>query len=210
MRPSPEGADIMSRTIFMGELMTTNLLTDYASEQIAYRIAELRQRRIQEAELEDLSQDLCLALIVDGGEYDPGKGAVNTFINAVLDRRVGQYLVLRWQRNRKMSGTLDDLSESEAPTTNDPHQGALSDLDRLYLKCDVEVFSRRMTPRQKTICRLLGEGHGDARIGRNLKVHSKLVQQDMFEIREAFLDGGYWDHGPRRRANMECSESASA
>lgn len=176
------------------------LLCEEAHQQIAYHLSKLRRTyAAQESELDDLRQDILLLLMQCSGRYDASRGAPTTFIRSIIKHQVQQFLMNRYRLNRKKQAALEDLEESDHPTVNDPRGGGLSDLERIYLKNDIRHFSQNMTPRQKTLCRLLCDDAGEGRIARNLKTQVKNVRRDLFELREAFLDGGYWDHGPRPR-----------
>ncbi len=97
------------------------VLTDYAKSLIKFKARQLSRRQdFQPAELEDLQQELWLALVKAAEQFDPAKASLDTFIDRVVNNAVAM-LVRTRQRARngipqRMQSLSDELTSPDGKT----------------------------------------------------------------------------------------------
>ena len=65
----------------------TNLIDDYALDRIEFRVGRLtRLFRLNDADADDLRQELALELVKAADRFDPALATRRTFVNGALDR----------------------------------------------------------------------------------------------------------------------------
>jgi DNA-binding NarL/FixJ family response regulator len=165
------------------------LLGGYAERQIAYHLRQLAaQRGLRSAEQDDLRQEMYLALLEKTPVYLKHKSGKRTFIDRTLRQVVRQYFFSLRLAADLFTATVDQLTESEHPISNDSLGGELSELDRIYLQLDVTGFMRKFTPRQRRICNQLMSGYRPKRIARRMHTICQTVQREIKQIRDFFAE----------------------
>lgn len=91
---------------------TEFVLTDYAKNLIKFKARQLTRRRdFQTAELEDLQQELWLALIKAAQRFDPAKASLDTFIDRVVNKAVAMLVRTRQRKRNGITQRMPSLSD---------------------------------------------------------------------------------------------------
>ena len=165
------------------------LLGGYADKQIAYHLRQLALHRgLRHAEQDDLRQEMLLALIEKTPVYRKHKSGKRTFIDRTIRRVIRQYFFDRNLHANLFTATVELLADDEHPLFNDAHRGEFSELDRIYLKLDVDGFKKKFTPRQRRICDQLASGYHPKRIARRTHTLVKVIRRDIRQIKKLIAE----------------------
>ncbi len=95
---------------------TEFVLSDYAKNLIKFKSRQLTRRLdFQMAELEDLQQELWLALVKAAKRFDPAKASLDTFIDRVVNTAVAMLLRGRQRKRNGITQRMQSLSDELTP-----------------------------------------------------------------------------------------------
>ena len=172
-----------------------NLIDDYALERIEFRVGRLtRLFRLNDADADDLRQELALELVKAADRFDPALATRRTFVNGALDRgyrHICRRLRAR-QRHSAMSPAPVSMTENFHPVTNDPRSGELSDQERAELHMDLAPAISSLPRHLQEICELL-KTRSPREVAEHLGVHRSTIYRAMRDIRNVFIECGLDD-----------------
>jgi len=153
------------------------ILNDYAIDQIAFRARAIgRKLGLSNEDIEDLQQELTLAVLDLVDRFEPDTASLPTFINSALDWVIRS----RGRNDEPAMLDIDELDEVDEPVTNDPRCGEASLFDVIDQRIDVALAVQSMPADLQKICKLLtvysiDEVCDRLKIGR-VKFHSQLAR----------------------------------
>ncbi|MDR1268711.1 MAG: hypothetical protein LBK82_04235 [Planctomycetaceae bacterium] len=75
----------------------------------------VKRRLIRAQEVDDLQQDIIIALFIRANDFNPNLAAWSTFINVVIESEIKQFrLRKRWQKNQEFV-SVHELEDDEHP-----------------------------------------------------------------------------------------------
>ncbi len=141
-------------------------------------------------DVEDLEQELCLAVLRAEKAYDPTKSTITTFTNRVIDN--ARKMILRSQRNHRCDrfvslnlpvgskeGDLEavDLLVSESPSAPE-----------VLSARELPEWTYRLSPLHRKICRWLLRGESKRCIARRLHISPDTLYRELRSLRERVRD----------------------
>ena len=163
---------------------TINILNDYALEQIKFRARTIgRQQGLSQDDIEDLRQDLALAVLELGDRFEPDTASHSTFISSALD-----WVIQKRVRDEEPQPVdVYDLDEEEEPVTNDPRNGEMSFFDGINQAIDIADVIKSMPPELQEICTLL-KSHSISEVCDHLGIGYAKLHRQMTRIRQIFQE----------------------
>jgi RNA polymerase sigma factor (sigma-70 family) len=161
--------------------------------------------RFPRSELEDVIQELQLALIEQSGNFDPEKATWTTFVKTVV--RLAAITLRRRRYAGRRSIPSDTISLNAAVKDADGKTSELGFLlseedyhrsrgrefvghtELVNRACDVQGVLDRLTDDQREICELLKE-HPVSEVARLLGISRKKLQLRIDAMREQFREAG--------------------
>ena len=144
-------------------------------------------------EADDISQELSLHLLKQWPSYDETKGKPTTFIANVVDAKVRD--MLRTQQSQIPEVELTDslMDEAEYGTLDGIRgQPAVSELEQIELRLDIEAILAGMPPDLRRIAELLQQMNiSDA--ARTLGIPRSTLRDRLVAVRKHFAAAGYGD-----------------
>jgi len=186
------------------------VLTDYAKSLIKFKARQLSRRQdFQPVELEDIQQELWLALVKAAEQFDPAKASLDTFIDRVVNTAVAMLVRARQRRKRGNGFAVQSLDQELAPAseTPEPLAAAVSadDLsrrtgavrhDEAVCREDTEAVEHalaQMPEEMRNLCRRL-MGGTVASVARDLGISRRQVRKIIGSARPFFEWAGF---GPK-------------
>jgi DNA-directed RNA polymerase specialized sigma24 family protein len=153
-------------------------------ERIDYHLAlALKRYHIHRNEIDDLRQDIVLAVLIRSHEFDSTLASWTTFLNMVIESEIKYFRYKkRWQKNQSFV-SIDDLTENEHPLTNFYPACELNDLERRVFFSEIRSVIDALPEILREICQFLPtftpfEIAGRLQIPRKiLKHHLKNIQR---------------------------------
>jgi len=163
---------------------TQNILNDYAIDQIEFRARAIgRQQGLSLDDIEDLRQDLTLAVLDLGDRFEPDTASHATFISSVLD-----WVVQKRVRDEEPEpADVDDLDDEEEPVTNDPRNGEMSFFDGINQAIDIADVIESMPPELREICTLL-KNHSVSEVCDHLGIGYAKLHRQVARIKQIFQE----------------------
>ena len=160
------------------------ILNDYALEQIEFRARTIgRQQGLSQSDIEDLQQDLALAVLDLGDRFEPDTASHATFINSALD-----WVIQKRVRDEEPQPVdIDDLDEAEEPVTNDPRNGQMSFFDGINQAIDIADVIESMPPELREICTLL-KSHSISEVCDHLEIGYAKLHRQVARIKQIFQE----------------------
>ena len=147
---------------------------------IALRLNDLLPITLQQADMDDIRQEaFCRILRCHKSQYFS-----SALVRSCVDRSVRQ-----WRRNKRRE--LQELTGDDGLVSNEVCKGELSDLDRIYLRIDLEKIQDELTPRQLEICQMLANGQTPRRIAKNMQESPRVISNEMDIVRRKIQQAGY-------------------
>lgn len=146
---------------------------------IARRLNDLVPVTLPQADLDDIRQDAFCRIL----QCHKSQQFTSALVRACVDRSVRQ-----WRRNKRRE--LQELTDDGA-ALNEVRHGELSDLDRIYLRIDLEKIQDELTSRQLDICRMLANGLTPRRIAKNLQESPRVISSEMDVVRQKIQQAGW-------------------
>lgn len=174
------------------EELTREQLIEFAMKRVEAKLAHYRKvGRVRECDADDLRQDVLVTVLEKMADFDnERKTCERTFINSLVKNAFRYHFSnARLVKNQTFSD-IDALSEVEEPTTNDVSGGEMSELDRIYLKLDMETLRDKLSEKQREVFDLLGT-HSLTEIAGILNLSVRTVGNRIEEIRESAKDCGF-------------------
>lgn len=145
----------------------------------------IRRRQARFDEVDDLKQDLVLAVFVRCTNFDPTKSSWSTFLNNVLEMEIRQFrMKRRWMKNR-MAENIDDIDEDDQPLTNLCPTYELNEVERHAFLGEIMEEINRLPKRLKKVCLLLLT-YSKARTAEILRMKDATLSKRLHKIRELF------------------------
>jgi len=183
------------------------VLSQYASSLIRCKARQLcRRPDFSRSDEDDLKQEMTLHLLLQTRHFDPRRGAMNTFINRVVNSCVAMILRDRRRVKRLVDGDLLSLERtmvqvngtsipaSEAISEEDLSRrsgaGAVSDAAR---REDIEAIQTalgNLCPQHRDLCRRLTAGTVTS-VARDLGTSRRQIRRALDVIRPHFLQAGF-------------------
>lgn len=173
---------------------------------IRLKAYKLRKRsEFRHEELEDLEQELRMALIASYPNFDPHIAHWNVFAHTVIERTVASLLRERRAQCRDQGDTvshsaeiiLDGHQKVSLSSQLLPEQQAFlvgeaerPQPERLDLMVDVNAVLAELTPEQRNLCDLLMAGLNITQIAKELGVHRSTLYPRLKTLREIFAYKG--------------------
>jgi len=193
------------------ETVHAALTSEYVQNLIKIKAKQLRRRpEFKGADQEELQQDLALHVIQKAPLFDPGRGAVNTFIAVVVETAAGMMCRARRRLKRgrslrvqSLEGTTlrgpdgEDASLAEVLLESDLRRRCggegIPDFDRRLMAADLASVLAGLAPHLQRVARLMMDGLREAAISRRLGVSRRQVRNAIDEIRSRFKKTGLGD-----------------
>ena len=161
-----------------------NILNDYALEQIEFRARTIgRQQGLSQDDIDDLQQDLALAVLELGDRFEPDTASHATFISSALDWVIQK----RVRDDEQEPLDIDDLDEEEEPVTNDPRNGEMSFFDGINQAIDIADIIESMPSELREVCTLL-KNHSVSEVCDHLGIGYAKLHRQMARIQRIFLE----------------------
>lgn len=145
----------------------------------------IKRRYVHFRDVDDLKQDLVLAVFTRCEQFDPSKSAWSTFLNNVLEMEIRQFrLKKRWRKNQVFEN-IDDLEEEDHPLTNLYPTRELNEQERHVFHGEIGCVIEGLPERLKTICLLL-RFHSKRQTAKLLRIQSATFSKHLHKIREFF------------------------
>jgi RNA polymerase sigma factor (sigma-70 family) len=139
----------------------------FVGEFLRERVRRLAGRRALTAEdLEDLHQDLCVAVVQGLPAYDPAQGDLGPFLRTVLNRRLSNWLRRRLAKRRDPRGVASlsdpvrdaegraaeraETLDAEALKAHLPRRPR-DDREAAELRHDVDAVLRKLSPQDRAL-----------------------------------------------------------
>ena len=122
--------------------MTRDELIAFAMKRIDAKLNHfVREGRIRECDADDARQDAIVAVLEKFKEYDENRAVLEKpVVNVLVKIAFKSYFATQRYQKRKNYSDIDSLPESDEPVVNEDVIGELTDLDRIYLKLDLETI----------------------------------------------------------------------
>ena len=160
------------------------ILNNYALEQIEFRARTIaRQQGLSQDDIEDLQQDLALAVLDLGDRFEPDTASHATFISSALD-----WVIQKRVRDEEPEpADVDDLDDEEEPVTNDPRNGEMSFFDVINQAIDIADVVESMPPELQEICTLL-KSHSISEVCDHLEIGYAKLHRQVARIKQIFQE----------------------
>lgn len=144
-------------------------------------------------EREDLLQECLVHWHFKRKTYDHMRGSAKAYLRQVVKNKLVSILRRELAARRGASSLLVSLDEliSEAETLVEEAQSLEIPID---VSIDVRLVTEGLTPFQKQVCLLLGEGYPVAEAARSLNKPRRTVRQEIEKIRRIFSEKGLEDY----------------
>lgn len=183
------------------------IFTNYAKSLIKFKARQLSRRHdFQPAELEDLQQELWLALVKAAEQFDPAKASLDTFIDRVVNTAVAMLVRARQRCKRGNGFAVQSLDQELAPSSDTPEPLAATvsadDLarrtgtkpaDKAARREDAEAVEHalaQMPEEIRNLCRRL-MGGTVASVARELGISRRQVRKVISKARPFFERAGF-------------------
>ena len=187
------------------------LSTTYIQTLLKIKARQLARRwEFRDWEQPDLEQDLLAHVLKQAHHFDPSRGAVNTFIDRVVNSAFA--MMVRGRRRLKRAAGFGAVSLDNTfvgcerdhlpvPLSHVVHEGHLSwcraarghdDREQVDLAVDVACAMEGLTPRQREIAGRLVEAT-EAAVARDMGISRRQVRNAVLAIREHFRQAGLDD-----------------
>lgn len=184
------------------------VFTTYARTLIRIKAHQLRRRpSFRDAELADIEQDLALYLLSQAEHFDPTRGAVNTFIDRVVES--GAAILARARKREKrlpdtsvaVTSIADVVDQPDGPpaplaalVSNEDLQRrtgvySLTDAELFELVDDVRVAFSSLPPDLQQLCSALVD-HNHTITKRTLSLSRRAFDVAMNQLRRHFAQAG--------------------
>jgi len=184
------------------------VFTTYARTLIRIKARQLRRRpSFRDAELADIEQDLALYLLSQAEHFDPTRGAVNTFIDRVVES--GAAILARARKREKrlpdtsvaVTSIADVVDQPDGPpaplaalVSNEDLQRrtgvySLTDAELFELIDDVRVAFSSLPPDLQQLCSALVD-HNHTITKRTLSLSRRAFDVALNQLRRHFAQAG--------------------
>lgn len=186
------------------EVVHAALTTPYIATLIRVKALQLvRRPGFRRSERQDLEQELRAHVLTMAHHYDPSRGAVNTFIDRVVDSAAAMIVRSRSRLKRVAAYRAESLDRP----VGEGRQQALSDLmasgcvhrrfgtldrgelERAEQVVDVTSVLATLPPELQDIARRLAASN-EAAVARELGISRRQVRNAVAEIRRRFEEAG--------------------
>ena len=152
-------------------------------ERIDFHIAyAIRKHQVLEREVEDLRQDLIVAIFVRGQKFDPALSAWATFLNNVIELELRQFrLKKRWRKHQAFED-IDEIEEEDHPMTNFYPTYELNEIERHAFFGEIQTVIDALPENLQQICRLL-RFHSKAETAERLRMLTGTLARQIKKIR---------------------------
>jgi RNA polymerase sigma factor (sigma-70 family) len=115
----------------------------------------VKRRLIRAQEVDDLQQDIIIALFIRVNDFNPNLAAWSTFINVVIESEIKQFrLRKRWQKHQEFV-SVHELEEDEHPLTNFYPTYELNDQERFVFWGEIRNVIATLSEELQKLCQLL-------------------------------------------------------
>ena len=165
--------------------MTREELIAFAMKRIDAKLNHfVREGRIRECDADDARQDAIVAVLEKFKEYDENREVLEKpVVNMLVKIAFKSYFATQRYQKRKNYSDIDSLPESDEPVVNEDVIGELTDLDRIYLKLDLETIREQLSEKQKAVFDLMAD-HSIPVMARMLDVSLGTIANRIEEIRQ--------------------------
>jgi RNA polymerase sigma factor (sigma-70 family) len=144
-------------------------------------------------DFDDLLQECLIQWYLKRDRFDASRGAsVKTFMATVLNTHL-QYVLRSQLADRRKTSHLAQSLETPIGDTDLTLADVIADKSgySVDLDADIRLALDRLSPFQKKICQLLGEGHPVAKIAKLLGRPRTTVRDEITRIKTVFRQQGF-------------------
>lgn len=165
--------------------LTRDDLIEFAMKRIDAKANHyVREGRLRECDADDVRQDAIVAVLKKIDEYEEKRDVLEKqVVNVLVKIAFKSYFATQRYQKRKNYSDIDSLPESDEPVVNEDVFGELTDLDRIYLKLDLETIRERLSEKQKAVFDLMAD-HSIPVMARMLDVSLGTIANRIEEIRQ--------------------------
>jgi RNA polymerase sigma factor (sigma-70 family) len=115
----------------------------------------VKRRLIRAQEVDDLQQDIIIALFIRVNDFNPNLAAWSTFINVVIESEIKQFrLRKRWQKHQEFI-SVHELEDDEHPLINFYPTYELNDQEPLVFLGEIRSVIATLPEELQKLCQLL-------------------------------------------------------
>ena len=163
---------------------------------------------VQDADLQDIEQQLYLDLLERLPKYNPRKGKITTFMQRVVERKIanilrdlnaGKQILMQTAVSLHEIVGLDEFGDAVALSETiaaDEHRGRMGKRlrppdEEMALNSELHALLKSLPDQLQRVCRLIMAGHSMTEIARREGMsRSTLYERVIGPLREAFQNAG--------------------
>jgi RNA polymerase sigma factor (sigma-70 family) len=152
-------------------------------DRIDYHTAiAIKRHLVHPQELDDLQQDIILAIFIRAKGFDPFQSAWSTFLNMIIESEIKHFRLRKRWRKYQAFVCVDDLEEDEHPLTNFYPTSELNELERHVFFGEIRHVIDVLPPELRKICQLLWIC-SKVKIAARLKMETGTLSKQIEKIR---------------------------